>query len=73
MERRSKRSTAFGVVWSLLLHGDDDQIVPIGPSAMLSSKQIKNARLTIYEGGSHGICSTEKDRVNEDRLKFIRD
>jgi non-heme chloroperoxidase len=57
---------------TLMLHGDDDQIVPIGASAMLSSKLVKNARLKIYKGGSHGICSTEKDRVNSDLLEFLK-
>src|SRR5438128_9614750 len=51
---------------TLILHGDDDQIVPIGTSAMLSSKIIKNAKLTIYKGAPHGMCTTEKDRVNAD-------
>ena len=57
---------------TLILHGDDDQIVPIGASAMISSKLIKHAILKIYEGGDHGICSTQKDRVNADLLTFIQ-
>jgi len=57
---------------TLILHGDDDQIVPIGASAMLSSKLIKNAQLKIYRGGSHGMCSTQKDDVNADLLAFFR-
>ena len=57
---------------TLILHGDDDQIVPIGDSAMLSSKLIKGATLKIYKGGSHGICTTEKDQVNADLLAFIK-
>ena len=56
---------------TLIIHGDDDQIVPIGASAMLSSKIIKNAQLKVYKGGAHGICSTEKDRVNADLLEFF--
>lgn len=56
---------------TLIIHGDDDQIVPIADSAMLSSKIIKNAKLIVYEGSPHGICSTEKDRVNADLLAFI--
>ena len=56
---------------TLVLHGDDDQIVPIGASAMLSSKLIKNAQLKVYKGAPHGMCSTLKDRVNEDLLAFI--
>ncbi len=51
---------------TLVLHGDDDQVVPIGASAMLSSKQIKNARLKVYRGAPHGLCSTHKDEVNAD-------
>jgi non-heme chloroperoxidase len=57
---------------TLILHGDDDQIVPIGVSAMRSSKLIKNAILKVYEGAPHGMCTTHKDRVNEDLLAFIR-
>jgi non-heme chloroperoxidase len=56
---------------TLILHGDDDQIVPIADSAMLSAKLIRNAKLKIYEGGSHGMCTTEKDKVNRDLLDFI--
>ncbi len=56
---------------ALILHGDDDQIVPIGASALLSSKIVKGATLKIYPGAPHGICSTLKDRVNEDLLAFI--
>jgi non-heme chloroperoxidase len=43
---------------TLILHGDDDQIVPIGASAMLSSKLVKNAALKVYPGAPHGLCST---------------
>lgn len=57
---------------TLILHGDDDQIVPIGDSAVLSSKIIINATLKIYPGAPHGLCSTHKDQVNEDLLAFIR-
>jgi non-heme chloroperoxidase len=56
---------------SLIIHGDDDQIVPIGASAMLSSKMIKNARLEIYQGAPHGLCSTLKDKINADLLAFL--
>src|ERR1043166_7018290 len=58
---------------TLILHGDDDQIVPIGASAMKSSKLIRNAKLKIYKGGSHGICTTEKTKVSEDILAFIKE
>ena len=57
---------------TLILHGDDDQIVPIGASATLSVKLIKNAQLKIYRGGSHGICSTQKNDVNADLLAFLQ-
>ncbi len=57
---------------TLLLHGDDDQIVPIGNSAMLAAKLIPKATLKVYEGAPHGMCTTHKDRVNEDLLAFIR-
>jgi len=58
---------------TLILHGDDDQIVPIADSAMLSSKIIKNSKLSVYKGASHGMCTTEKDRVNADLLTFIKE
>src|SRR5215510_609492 len=51
---------------ALIIHGDDDQIVPIGASAMLSSKLVKNAQLKIYQGAPHGMCSTLKGQINED-------
>jgi non-heme chloroperoxidase len=57
---------------TLILHGDDDQIVPIAASGMLSAKLIKNAKLVVYQGGAHGICTTEKDKVNTDLLAFIK-
>jgi non-heme chloroperoxidase len=57
---------------TLILHGDDDQLVPIENSALLSSKLIPNAILKVYQGGSHGICTTHKDRVNADLLAFIK-
>jgi non-heme chloroperoxidase len=57
---------------TLVLHGDDDQIVPIGDSAMLSSKVIKKARLEVVKGAPHGMCSTLKDQVNASLLSFVR-
>ncbi len=57
---------------TLILHGDDDQIVPIAASAMLSSKIVKNAKLKVYKGAPHGMATTLKDQVNEDLLAFIR-
>jgi non-heme chloroperoxidase len=57
---------------TLILHGSDDQIVPIADSAMLSSKIIKNATLKVYPGAPHGMCTTHKQQVNEDILAFIK-
>ncbi len=57
---------------TLILHGDDDQIVPIGASAMQSSKIVKGAKLKVYKGGPHGMCTTRKDEVNADLLAFIK-
>ena len=57
---------------TLILHGDDDQIVPIGASAMLSSQIVKDADLKIYKGAPHGMCTTLKDRVSEDLLAFCK-
>jgi non-heme chloroperoxidase len=58
---------------TLVIHGDDDQIVPIGASALISSKLIKNATLKIYEGAPHGLADTRKDRLNADLLAFLRE
>ncbi len=57
---------------TLIMHGDDDQIVPIGASAMLSSKIVKNATLKVYKGARHGMCTTHKDQVNADLLAFLK-
>ena len=57
---------------TLILHGDADQIVPIDNSARLSAKLIRNATLKVYPGAPHGMCSTEKDKVNADLLAFIQ-
>jgi len=57
---------------TLIIHGDDDQIVPIGASAMLSSKLVKNAILKICPGGSHSLGDTSKDQLNADLLAFIK-
>jgi non-heme chloroperoxidase len=56
---------------TLILHGDDDQIVPIGASAMLSSKLVKGSTLKVYPGLPHGMCTTHKDRINADLLAFL--
>ena len=57
---------------TLVLHGDDDQIVPIADSALLSSKLIKKATLKVYPGAPHGLMVTHKDQLNNDLLAFIR-
>jgi non-heme chloroperoxidase len=57
---------------TLIMHGDDDQIVPIGASAMLSSKLVKGSTLKVYPGLPHGMCSTHKDQINEDLLAFFK-
>ena len=57
---------------TLIMHGDDDQIVPIADSALLSAKLIKGSTLKIYPGLSHGMCSTHKDQINADLLAFIK-
>ena len=57
---------------TLIIHGDDDQIVPIGDSALLSSKLVKDARLQIYPGAPHGLSSTHKEQFNADLLSFLR-
>jgi non-heme chloroperoxidase len=57
---------------TLIIHGDDDQIVPIGASAMLSSKLVKGAVLKIYKGGSHSLGDTSRDELNADLLAFVK-
>jgi non-heme chloroperoxidase len=57
---------------TLIIHGDDDQIVPIGASALLSAKIVKEATLKIYEGAGHGLPTTLKDRLNADLFEFCR-
>jgi non-heme chloroperoxidase len=56
----------------LILHGDDDQIVPIADSALLSAKLVKNSTLKVYPGLPHGMCTTEPELINRDLLAFIR-
>jgi len=58
---------------TLVIHGDDDQIVPIADSALLSSKLIKGAVLKVYPGAPHGMMATHKDQLNNDLLAFIQD
>jgi non-heme chloroperoxidase len=57
---------------TLIIHGDDDQIVPVGASAMLSVKLIRTAELKVYKGAPHGLCTTHKDQVNADLLSFFK-
>jgi non-heme chloroperoxidase len=57
---------------TLILHGDDDQIVPIGASALLSSKIVRGATLKIISGAPHGMCSTHKDQINTEILAFLQ-
>ena len=57
---------------TLVLHGDDDQIVPYADSALLSSKMIKNATLKLFKGAPHGMCTTRKHEINEALLAFLK-
>jgi non-heme chloroperoxidase len=58
---------------TLIMHGDDDQIVPIVAAALLSSKIVRGAKLKIYPGAPHGMCSTLKDQINADLLAFFKE
>lgn len=57
---------------TLIMHGDDDQIVPINSSARLAAKLLPHAQLKVYKGASHGMCSTLKDQINADLLAFVK-
>jgi non-heme chloroperoxidase len=57
---------------TLILHGDDDQIVPIADSALLSAKLVKNATLKVYPGLPHGMCTTNPETINADMLAFFK-
>lgn len=57
---------------TLIMHGDDDQIVPIGTSALLAAKLVKGSTLKVYPGAPHGLCSTHKDQINADLLAFLQ-
>ena len=57
---------------TLVVHGDDDQIVPIGAAAMMSSKIVKGAVLKVYPGAPHGLPTTHQDQLNADLLAFIK-
>ncbi|SEK10512.1 alpha/beta fold hydrolase [Paraburkholderia diazotrophica] len=56
---------------TLILHGDDDQIVPIDAAGRMSAEIVKNATFKVYEGSPHGMCVTEADKINADLLAFI--
>jgi non-heme chloroperoxidase len=56
---------------TLILHGDDDQIVPIGLSGLLSAKLVRQASLKVYPGLPHGMCTVNADLINEDLLAFL--
>ena len=56
---------------TLIVHGSDDQIVPIEISGNLTADIVKHAKLVVYEGGSHGLLITQKDRLNADLLAFL--
>jgi non-heme chloroperoxidase len=57
---------------TLIMHGDDDQIVPIGASAMQAAKLVKGSMLKVYPGFSHGMCTVNKDQINADLLAFTK-
>jgi non-heme chloroperoxidase len=57
---------------TLFIHGDDDQIVPFADAAPLASRLVKGSELKVYKGAPHGLCTTEKDRVNDDLLAFLK-
>jgi non-heme chloroperoxidase len=58
---------------TLILHGDDDQIVPIGASGLMSAKIVKHATLKVYRGFPHGMCTTNADQINADLLDFVEE
>ena len=57
---------------TLVLHGDDDQIVPIADAGLLSAKLVKNAKLVVIPGAPHGMCTTLKDRISQELLEFAK-
>jgi non-heme chloroperoxidase len=57
---------------TLIMHGEDDQVVPIGISALVTSKLVKDATLKVYPGFPHGMCQTHKDVINNDLLEFVQ-
>ena len=57
---------------TLIMHGDDDQVVPIAGSALLSSKLVQRSILKVYPGFSHGMCTINHDQINADLLFFVK-
>ena len=57
---------------TLVIHGDDDQIVPFETCGKVAAEMLPDATLKVYEGGSHGICTTHKQQINQDLLEFIK-
>jgi non-heme chloroperoxidase len=57
---------------TLVMHGDDDQIVPIADSGLMSAKIVKNAQLKVYPGYPHGMCATNPEQINPDLLAFFK-
>ena len=57
---------------TLIVHGDDDQIVPIADSAMLSAKLVRGSTLKVYPGAPHGLASTHQEQFNADLLAFVK-
>jgi non-heme chloroperoxidase len=57
---------------TLIMHGDDDQVVPIGAGAMLSSKLVRHTQLKVFQGFDHGMCTTPHDVINADLLSFFK-
>ena len=57
---------------TLIIQGDDDQIVPFAAAGLLQAKLIKGATLKVYKGAPHGLCTTHKHQDNEDLLAFLR-
>jgi non-heme chloroperoxidase len=58
---------------TLIIHGDDDQVVPIAAAGLASSRLIKNSVLKVYAGAPHGLIDTHKERLNADLLSFIKE
>ncbi len=57
---------------TLVIHGDDDQIVPFETCGKVAAQLLPDGELKVYQGGSHGICTTHKHQINQDLLDFIR-